>query len=146
MGALSFLSGRTVYLDTSILIYVVEHHSRYSPLLQPLVDAAASGELELLTSELTALETLILPLRSGDAALVQRYHEALFESELRVVPITRAVVLEAAHLRAQHPALRTPDAIHWATMRLEGADYLLTNDARLAQTVGAAAVYLESLC
>lgn len=137
MGALNFLSGRTVYLDTSILIYVVEHHSRYSPLLQPLVDAAASGELELLTSELTALETLILPLRSGDATLVQHYH---------AVPITRAVVLETARLRAQHPALRTPDAIHWATMRLEGADYLLTNDTQLAQTVGVAAVYLESLC
>lgn len=145
MGALNFLRGREVYIDASILIYVAEHHARYSKLLLPMVEAAEKGELYLLSSELTALEVLIVPLRAGNPSLVQCYHEALFESELRLVPITREVVLEAARFRLQQSALHTPDAIHWAAMHLQNADYLLTNDARLAQIVGEAAVYLEAL-
>ncbi len=37
-------------------------------------------------SELTALETLVAPMRAGDAELTRRYHEALFESDLRCFP------------------------------------------------------------
>lgn len=145
MGALNLLHGRTVYLDASIIIYVVEHSAKYSALLRPLMEAAELGEIILLSSELTILETMILPLRSGDEALIQVYEDALFESDLRLAPISREILTEAARLRAQHSSLRTPDAIHWATMRVEQADYLLTNDAQFAKIVGASAVYLDDL-
>ncbi|MCW5932741.1 MAG: PIN domain-containing protein [Fimbriimonadia bacterium] len=145
MGSLKISNGEKVYIDASILIYLVERHTRYSALLQPLLDTAAEHSIQLMTSELTVLETLILPLRAKNDALVRRYEEALFESELTLALINREIILEAARLRAQHVSLRTPDAVHWATMRLNHADYFLTNDSRLAQMIGTPALYLDSL-
>lgn len=39
----------------------------------------------------------------------------------------------AAELRATHPTLRTPDAIHVATAQFTGATHLVTNDVKFAR-------------
>jgi predicted nucleic acid-binding protein len=145
MGSLNFPDGSLVYLDASVPIYIVERHPRYSTLLEPLLERAANRSLRLVSSELTIVETLVLPLRRGNGELVNRYHEALFRSELELIPISKEILLDAALLRAHYSALRTPDAIHWATMRFCDANYFLTNDASLAAMIGAAAIYLENL-
>lgn len=143
MGLAERLNGSLTYIDSSILIYIVERHRRYEPVLQPALEAAEQGALRLASSELTILEVLVIPLRAGNPELVERYRQALYESELELTPITRTILTDAAALRATHPQLRTPDAIHWATMRFLQADYLLTNDTRLARIVGTQAIYLE---
>ncbi|MCS6918778.1 MAG: type II toxin-antitoxin system VapC family toxin [Fimbriimonadales bacterium] len=143
MGLATQLSGSLTYIDSSIVIYVVERHSRYEPVLQPVLDAAEQGILRLATSELTVLEVLVIPMRVANQGLIGRYQQALYESELELTPITRTILSDAAALRASYPQLRTPDAIHWATTRFLQADYFLTNDARLARIIGAQAVYLE---
>ena len=49
--------------------YSVEKHPIYALTLRPLWEAVARGDLEVLSSELTLMETLIGPLKQGDAAL-----------------------------------------------------------------------------
>ncbi|HEY8503718.1 MAG TPA: PIN domain-containing protein, partial [Gemmataceae bacterium] len=118
MGSLTLPSSGLVYLDTQVVIYSVETHATYWPLLQPVWQVAQAGTFQLVSSELTLMETLVGPLRSGDSVL-QAAYEQLFQSpEIRLLPITLPIPREAARLRAATPALRTPDALHAATALL----------------------------
>ncbi|HEV2405428.1 MAG TPA: PIN domain-containing protein, partial [Ktedonobacterales bacterium] len=93
--------------------------------------------LYVLTSELTALETLVGPLRTGDTALETLFRQALYSSpDLRLAPITLAVLERAARLRATTPSLKTPDAIHAATALVEGCALFVTNDAAFSHVPG----------
>jgi hypothetical protein len=65
MGALTLPASGLVYIDTMTLIYTVERYPAYYPLLEPLWRAAQSGTIEIVSSELTLMETLVGPLKSG---------------------------------------------------------------------------------
>lgn len=128
MGQLTIPSSATVYLDTSVIIYTVEANPIYYSLLQPLWLKFQTGEIELVTSELTLMETLILPLRNANNALVSDYEQILLSSEIQLVSISRSVLKAAANLRAT-TNLKTPDAIHAATALDAGCTLFLTNDS-----------------
>lgn len=112
-------------------------------MLQPLWQAAQAGQVRLVSSELLVIETLVGPLKSGDARLVAAYEGVFAAPELRIVPITRPVLREAARLRAALPALRTPDAIHAATALLQNCALFVTNDVKLSQISGLSIAVLE---
>ncbi|MGH2504469.1 MAG: hypothetical protein ACRDID_18335 [Ktedonobacterales bacterium] len=58
------------------------------------------------TSELTLLETLAEPLRSGDASLEALFRRTLLHSPtLRLLPITRDILERAAQARGAYPGL-----------------------------------------
>jgi predicted nucleic acid-binding protein len=128
VGSLTLPSSGLVYLDTQALIYSVETHDRYWSLLEPVWLSAQDGKFEIVSSELALLETLIGPMRNGDKTLEMAYESLLGSSEVRLFPVTRHVMVEAARLRASLPSLRTPDAIHAATAQLHGCALFLTND------------------
>jgi hypothetical protein len=69
MGSLILPSSGPVYADAQIFIYSIEKHPTYAPILRPLWESVARGDLEVVSSELTLLETLVGPLKQGDAAL-----------------------------------------------------------------------------
>jgi hypothetical protein len=71
------LSG-LVYFDANPIIYSVEKHATYWPLLEPLWQAARANTIEIVSSDLVLMETLIGPLKAGDASLVAA-HEHLFQ-------------------------------------------------------------------
>jgi predicted nucleic acid-binding protein len=125
-----------VYVDAQIVIYSVDRHPVYAPLCDPLWREAQAGTVTVVSSELTLLETLIGPLRSGDAALAARREGVWNRPNTSLMPVTRGVLREAARLRAIIPALRTPDAIHAATARLTGCALFLTNDQGLKRAPG----------
>ena len=114
-------------MDTQVIIYTVEANPNYYSLLQPLWLKFQTGEIELMTSELTLLETLVFPLKNANTILVRDYEQLLLSSEIQLVPITQSVLRTAANLRA-NTNLKTPDAIHAATAISEGCTLLLTND------------------
>jgi predicted nucleic acid-binding protein len=68
---------------------------------------------------LVLLETLVGPLKAGDGALAQAYEQLFQQPQTRLLPITLAVLREAARLRAT-TKLKTPDAIHASTALLSG--------------------------
>ncbi|MEG3906971.1 PIN domain-containing protein [Microcoleus sp. w1-18aA5] len=127
MGQLNLPTSSTIYLDTQVIIYTVEANSNYYSLLQPLWLKFQTGEIELMTSELTLLETLVFPLKNANTILVSDYEQLLLSSDIQLVPITQSVLRTAANLRA-NTHLKTPDSIHAATAITEGCTLFITND------------------
>ena len=115
------------YLDAAPAIYRVEERQPWAERVERAIHPAA--EITLLASELTRLECLVLPVRTGNIRLDHKY-EAVF-SRMRLLPFTRAVFERATALRATLN-LKTPDALHLACAIEHGCDEFWTNDARLA--------------
>jgi len=113
VGTLTLPASGVVYLDASPIIYSVEKHPVYGPLLQPLWYAAQSKTIEVVSSDLALMESLVGPLKSGDTAVEKAFEQALFGTDMRLLPITQAVLREATRLRAT-TKLKTPDALHLA--------------------------------
>lgn len=139
------LRGATVGLDTAPLIYFIERHPVYSARLRPFFEAAERRDFQLVTSLVTLIEVLILPLRTGRHELVREYRDILLQlTSLKAVPVTLEISEEAAQLRATHN-IRTPDAIQIATAKTAGASWFLTNDAGLAALPGLTALLVDKL-
>jgi predicted nucleic acid-binding protein len=117
-----------VYFDANSVIYSVEKHPVYWPLLQPLWHAAKGKTIEIVSSDLVLMETLVGPLKSGDTALAKAYEQLFHQAQTRLLPITHSALREAAQLRAT-TKLKTPDAIHAATARQAGCVLFVSNDA-----------------
>lgn len=143
MGSIAFRPGQRVFLDSNALIYWVEDVRPYCDLLSPVFEAALRGELTLVISALSLLETLVEPLRHGDEGKVQRFREIVRNSPgVDYRAIDDEILEKAASLRAE-TGLRTPDAILVATSMLAGCDVLITNDARLKGAAGPGAILLS---
>ncbi len=128
MGAISLPASGGVYLDAQCLIYTVEQHPVYLPLLRPVWAAAQAGIVRIVTSELSILETLVGPYKTGNAAMEANYEQTLASPVIDLIPITPAILREAARLRASIARLRTPDAIHAATALASPVALFVTND------------------
>ncbi len=127
MGTLNIPVSSLVYVDTSTVIYSVEKFPEYLPLLAPLWLRLQAGEIEIISSELILMETLVLPLRNSDPMLINAYEQLLSSSEMRLIPISQSILRQAANLRAT-TSLKTPDAIHAATALSISCNQFLTND------------------
>lgn len=124
-----------LYLDACIVIYLVERHPTPEvPVREQLRKRAPQG-LTLCWSDLTRMETRVLPLREKQTE--RRAHLERFYAEpvAERVAITRQIFELATQLRAGH-ALNTPDALHLAAAIEAGCDELWTNDRRLEAAAG----------
>lgn len=124
-------ASKTVFLDTAPLIYFIEGHSVYQPILSTLFELSDKGRFSFVTSSVTLLEVLVKPLREGQKAVAEQYRDILTTAPgIELVDVTSAIAERAAQLRAKYN-VRTPDAIQLATCIELEADYFLTNDNRL---------------
>lgn len=82
MGSLALPSSGLIYCDSDILIYSVETHALYWPVLEPMRQAATSGAFSIVSSELAIMETLIGPLQAQDARLTAAYDQLLQSPEI----------------------------------------------------------------
>jgi predicted nucleic acid-binding protein len=144
MGSLSLPSSGLVYVDSVTVIYTVERFPKYWALLDPLWQAARQKTVEIVSSELTLMETLVRPLRNGDAALIQAFEQMIFGTDMRLIPISQPILREAARQRAT-TRLRTPDALQAATALLNGCALFVTNDLSFRGLSGLPLVILDDL-
>lgn len=145
MGLISALGPGRVAVDTAVFIYFIKEHPRYLRLISPLFNEADAGDRELVTSALTLLEVLVIPLRAGDLPLAERYESVLSRSRgLRVVELDRPQLRIAAQLRAVH-GVRTPDALQLAAGLSTQCDVFLTNDRRLPTIPGMRILQLDQV-
>jgi predicted nucleic acid-binding protein len=144
VGSLTLPGSGLVYLDANPIIYSVEKHPVYGPLLQPLWLAAQAKTIEVVSSDLVLLEVLVGPFKSGDTALATAYEQALLGTDMRLLPITHPILREAARLRAT-TKLKTPDAIHAATAAAAGCALLITNDLAFRGVGSTPLVILDDL-
>ncbi|MEW5857336.1 MAG: PIN domain-containing protein [Cyanobacteriota bacterium] len=144
MGTLTIPSSSLVYADTQIFIYSVEKHPIYWSILRPLWLQSRTGDIEIVSSELTLLETLVAPIKNADSLLVNAYETLLSSTEVRLIPLTKAILRDAAHLRA-NTNLRTPDALHAATALATSCSIFLTNDSGFRRVAGLPVVLLSDI-
>ena len=145
MGSIVLPASGLVCVDTQVLIYTIENHPKYAPILDPFWEAVEDKSIDAVASELSLMEVLVMPIRAGDVALQIEYQKAIQGSDLQVRPITGQILLEAARLRAAIPALRTPDAIHAATGLLSGCVMFLTNDTGFRRIPGLPLILLDDV-
>lgn len=144
MGQLILPDSGIIYIDTSVVIYTVEGNPDYYSLLQPLWLKFQTGELEIISSELILMETLVVPLRNANNALITDYEQLLLSSEMRLIPVSQSVLRQAATLRAT-TNLKTPDAIHAATALSINCTQFITNDKGFRNVSGLPVVVLSEV-
>lgn len=145
MGTLVLPAIGSVYVDANAIIYRVEAIAPYVAAAQPLWDALDAGTQAVVTSELSALEVLVKPYRTGNPKLASLFIGTLygtpgFSSQL----VTRLVLENAAQIRAT-TNLKTPDAIHAATALLAGCTLFVTNDPAFRRVPGLNVAVLSAI-
>lgn len=144
MGLTEALGAGPIAVDTALFISFIEEHPRFLTPIRELFARADAGELELVTSALTLLGVLLVPLRAGNRTLAAKYDALLTRSRgVRIVDPTRDQLRTAARLRAQFSALRTPDALQLAAAIGANCTSFVTNDRRLSAPDGVRVVQLS---
>jgi predicted nucleic acid-binding protein len=128
--------GKTLYLDTIVIIFAVEEGNPWAPVLRNLFAAIDDRAVHAFASELTLAEVLAKPLAVGAADLVSKYNQVLaVDSIIGVVPINREILRTSAELQARL-GIRLADAIHLATAKQAACDFVRTNDRNLGHKMG----------
>ena len=145
MGLIERLPEGLVALDTAVFIYLIEEHPTYLPLVLPLFEAIHRGERSVVTSAVTLLEVLVVPYRTGDLALANRYEAILSRSRgVELVEVSVEQLRAAAALRAKH-GVRTPDALQLSAALTTECSAFITNDRRHPKLAGLEIVQLASV-
>ena len=117
-----------IYLDSCLVIYLIERHARWGDRVARAV--AQASRMDFAISPLVKCECLVGPIKRGDLVLQQSYTETF--SEFVSLDMPEAVYLQAAALRARF-GLKTSDALHLACAQHHRCDELWTNDERLSR-------------
>lgn len=142
---ISGLKGNTVFIDSAPLIYFIEGHTSYQSVLATLFKENDIGSFSFITSTITLLEVLVLPIRLGRGDIATQYQKLLTESSnIEIIELTTTIAARAAQLRATYN-LKTPDSIQLATAMEYNADYFLTNDVKLKNIDGINILTLHEL-
>ena len=144
MGALTLPSSGPVYLDAVGFIYSVERIEPYRTLLEPMWIQAQAGRYAIVSSELVVLETLVKPFREDDSVVGTVFRSLFDADEVMLIPTTRTLWEEAAHLRAA-TGLKAPDALHAATAIHAECTLFITNDNDFRRVQDLPVVVLDDL-
>ena len=131
MGLNKLPDSGKVFVDSQIVIYIVEQHPIYADQVQSLWERAKLGRISLVSSTLALMECLVLPYRESDAKRISDFEFAFFQSEIQTIDISTEILKQASRIRAAVPSCRTPDAIHVATAIMSRCDSLVTNDSKV---------------
>jgi len=119
-----------IYLDTCIVIYVIEQPAGFGPrATNRLADALRAGD-RLVVSDLTRLECRAQPLAAGDTVRLNDYDHFFANDVEPIALLTTAVCDRATVIRGRY-RFKTPDSIHLAAAVESGCQLFLTNDVRL---------------
>jgi predicted nucleic acid-binding protein len=141
----ALVRGKTVGLDTAPIIYFIERNPRYVDIMRSFFQAVQKNECSVVTSTITLLETLVVPLRHGNINLARQYRDIPFKTKGHItISLFPSIAEEAARLRASHN-IGTPDSIQMATAIFGGASFFLTNDTRLPSLPNLKTLILEDL-
>ena len=143
MGLVDELRGLRICIDTAPFIYFIEKNPKYLGLLRPFFAEINAGKIDALTSTITLLEVLVLPFKTKNESLAEKYRDILLYAEgLTTFEIFHEVSELSAKLRAKY-SIRTPDAIQIAVGIIYGADAFLTNDSGLKKVKDIRVVILK---
>jgi predicted nucleic acid-binding protein len=136
---------KRLFLDTAPVIYYVERHPKYAPLVQPIFQRLSQGDFEAVTSPITLAETLMFPLRNGDLPLQKVFTDVITTASFTTFVATNTeIAQQAAALRIKY-SLKLPDALQVATAIQTRCDGFLTNDFQLKRVSELRVLVVEEL-
>jgi uncharacterized protein len=127
--------GRTdvrVYLDSVLVIYLIEQNPRFAPTVERWLLA---NPCDIVVNELSRMECLIIPVRNNDAALISDFENFFQTQAAEIITLARPIFDRAIQIRA-HTRFKAPDALHLASAVEAGCGVFLTNDHQLTQFTG----------
>jgi predicted nucleic acid-binding protein len=142
----NFLKNHSVIgLDTSLFIYHLEDHPRYSALTEVIFGALENGTNRGVTSYLTLMEILTKP-KAESLVQVARDYEYYLTTfpNLTFYEMGLDVARKASDVRSVE-RIKAPDAIQVATAILCGATAFLTNDKIFERVKGIDILILDKL-
>ncbi len=134
-----------LFFDTAPLIYFVEENVIYLNRVKAILALVDVGKIDSFTSVLTLTEILPLPMRSGDAVLIQKHRDFLLHSQnLSLLKVDISIAMQAAELRSKYN-LRTADALQIASAISANCDAFLTNDKQIRRVTELRVLILDDL-
>lgn len=133
-GALNRIpTGSRIAIDTVSFIYFLERHPTYYRSAKNLFERIEKGKIEAVASTLVLTELLVPAFRADDLSRAQDVLRLLTHfPHLTLIEVTASIAFEASRIRATS-SLRTPDALHLATARMQKVDWFVTNDKALTR-------------
>ena len=136
--------GHSVFIDTAPIIYYIEAHPQYGPIVKDLFHSIQTGKVAAFSSVITLTEVLPKPVEAGDERLARTFLEFLkFGKNVSLLEISEGIAERAGRLRGKYPRLKTIDAVQIAAAIDVEADAFLTNDKNLRRIKEAKVVILE---
>jgi len=120
-----------VFLDTNIVIYLIEGPPGFGRRAVNYLTSLRSGGHSFAVSDLVRVECRIHPIRRADATLLAQYDAFFAARHVQVLPLSTAVCDRATLLRATQN-FKLADALQLAAAIVHGCDRFVTNDARLS--------------
>lgn len=134
----------SIFLDTAPIIYYIEAHAEYGPLVSEVVKAFQSGRMKAYSSVITLVEVLPKPIAMGNESLAKDFSNFLIAGkDIITLEITSEIARKAGTLRGRYPFLKTMDAIQIAASMEVGANAFFTNDIQLKRVTEISAVILK---
>lgn len=135
-----------VYFDASIFIYALEGIEPFCKELEDVFESVDKGNLSALTSELSLAECLVKPIIDKDLKAQEMFDKTLTDSDtIKVIPVSRQILKDAAYLRASFKNIHLPDAIHLATAQSSPDIAFIPNDSRVRVVSNFQFLILEDL-
>ena len=130
------LRNQQPYVDTNIIIYLVEGLPEYATLLKEIRILLENNQLRLATSELSMGECLVHPFKFDDNEVVSTYLTFLENSGcFELLPVRNDILIRAASIAAKNN-IKLPDAIHLSTAIANDCKLFLTNDKGISTPRG----------
>ncbi|MCP5103545.1 MAG: type II toxin-antitoxin system VapC family toxin [bacterium] len=105
----------TIFFDTAPVIYYIEAHPDYGPLMKKVIARFHAGRRIIFTSVITITEVLPKPVSLDNEELVKRFMEFLSKGRnIDLLEISPNIAEQAGRLRGKYKSLRTMDAIQLA--------------------------------
>lgn len=135
--------GKSVAVDSMIVIYILEQHPDYGEKIAAFLDKAD----RVILSSLVYGEVLTGLYRIKAHEVIDEFLSFVESSpKVEVHSFDTDVAFLFAKIRATNKSVSPPDCIHLATALQSGADLFLTNDKRLKSIEGIEVAQLGEVC
>lgn len=124
---------KRVYIDTSPIIYYLEHSALYVDKMKNFFETCLSKNIQLVTSVITVEEYLVFPYASGKMELIDNFKRFIEYMNIEVVNIDSEIAEQAAKIRGQFKDFKGMDSLQIAAAKIRGCDMFFTNDKQLRQ-------------
>jgi len=129
-----FRPSSRVFVDTAPIIYFIEAHAVYGPLVKQFVSLFSRDHISACTSVITLAEVLVAPYAANDAVLIEKFSAFLIHGRsMSLLEVSARMAQESSRLRSRYQFLKAFDALQLATAAVSGVQYFLTNDKKLRQ-------------